>query len=128
MKKTIIALGMAVLSFTTVSAASAVNPTKFQSESLIPQGTTPLCVAISKGELDVVKKFVEYGADVNEKSNGLTPLMIAATYNQVEIIRYLLSKGADARIKNDSGYTALKFAQLSKSNEAAAVLAEVKQS
>lgn len=126
MKKTIIALGLAVLSFTTVSAASGISPMKAKSENAIPHGATPLCVAISKGEIDIVKKFVEYGADVNEKSNGLTPLMIAATYNQVEIIQYLLSKGADARIKNDSGYTALRFAQLSKSNEAAAVLAEVK--
>jgi len=125
MKKTIISLGLALVAFTGVATAS--NPSFSISEKgvySIHRTATPLCVAISKGEVEIVKKFVEYGADVNEKSNGLTPLMIAATYNQVEIIEFLLSKGADTRIKNDSGYTALKFAELSKSTEAAAVLSQ----
>jgi len=92
MKKTIICLGIALVAFSNVAVASNV-----QSSTHLKVGThfytsvTPLCVAISKGELEVVKKFIEYGADVNEKSNGMTPLMLAARYNKVEIIKVLLA-------------------------------------
>ncbi|HLA56777.1 MAG TPA: ankyrin repeat domain-containing protein [Flavobacterium sp.] len=120
MKKTIICLGLALATFGTVAFASNVNHSVIEKNA--HYSSTPLCVAISKGEIDVVKKFVEYGADVNERSNGLTPLMIAATYNKVEIIEYLLSKGADLYTKNDKGYTALKFAELSNAQEAATYL------
>ena len=126
MKKTIISLGLALVAMVNVAAATNVNlPATQNLASVNVRTATPLCVAISKGELEIVKKFVEYGADVNEKSNGLTPLMIAATYNKVEIIKYLLSKGANPKIATESGYTALKFAELSKSTEAAEVLAAV---
>src|SRR6476661_3993687 len=108
MKKTIISLGLALVTLTGVSAAELTNLPSIATAEFGPRTATPLCVAISKGDIDSVKKFVEYGADVNEKSNGLTPLMIAATYNKVEIVKYLLSKGADARITNDAGYNALK--------------------
>lgn len=51
-------------------------------------------------------------------SNGLTPLMFAARYNKVDIIKYLLEKGANKSLKDESGYTALQFAEFSKSHEA----------
>ncbi|MFC6877000.1 ankyrin repeat domain-containing protein [Flavobacterium myungsuense] len=64
------------------------------------------------------KKFVEYGADLNEKSNGMTPLMVAARYNKVEIIKFLLEHGADRISKDEKGFTALKYAELSSVKEA----------
>src|SRR5688572_24014434 len=100
MKKTILSFGLALLTLGTVTAANY-TPTS-STEISTSYSATPLCVAISKGDIETVKKFIEYGADVNEKSNGLTPLMIAATYNRVEIIKYLLANGADTKIKNDS--------------------------
>ncbi len=111
MKKTIISLGVAFITILNVASASntinAATSHKETAEFVIP-GSSPLCTAISKGDIEAVRKFVEYGADVNEKTkNGLTPLMIAATYNKVEIINFLLLKGADPRLTNDSGYTAL---------------------
>jgi len=86
---------------------------------------TPLAAAIAKGDIEAVKKFIEYGADVNEKSNGMTPLMIAARYNQVAIIKLLLEKGADAKTVNDNGLTALKYAKMSNAQEAADALTVV---
>ena len=86
---------------------------------------TPLCIAIQKGEIDLVKKLIEYGADVNEKSFGMTPLMVAARYNKVEIIKILLEKGAKQNEKNEKGFTALKYAQLSYAKEAESFLKSV---
>jgi len=120
MKKSIVYLGLALATFATpVLATNHVAPT--QSFSFYGK-STPLCVAIQKGEIDFVKKMVEYGADVNEKSFGMTPLMVAARYNKVEILKFLLANGADARVKDEKGFTALKYAELSLANEAVVLL------
>jgi len=123
MKKSIVYAAVALVTLSTVgmeasSLSSKANPRTSHTKTTF----TPLCVAIQKGELDVVKKFIEYGADVNEKSNGLTPLMVAARYNKVEIIKILLAHGADASLKDDKGFTALKYAELSLANEATLLL------
>lgn len=127
MKKTIIYVGVALLVF---SQATFAKQTENISSSVITsvdyEGRTPLVVAIMKGDFDTVKKFVEYGCDVNELSNGLTPLMIAARYNKVEIVSYLLQNGARPETKDDRGNTALKYAQLSKASEVIAVLKNAK--
>lgn len=123
MKKSIVYLGIALVTFSTVSQASNYNSST-QKEINRPtyEGATPLCVAISKGEIDLVKKLIGYGADVNEKSNGLSPLMMAARFNKVEIIKVLLANGANLKEKNERGMTALKYAELSNATEAAAFL------
>ncbi|SCY92452.1 ankyrin repeat domain-containing protein [Flavobacterium caeni] len=118
--KTLIFLGACLIAFSTYSFASTESAT--ESITITDVKPTPLCVAISKGETDLVKKFVEYGADVNEKSNGMTPLMLAARYNHVEIIKYLLANGANAKTKDEKGFNALKHAELSKADDAAAYL------
>ena len=82
----------------------------------------PLHVAIQKGEIDLVKKMIEYGADVNELSSGMTPLMVAARYNKVEIIKFLLAHGAKVDFKDSKGFTALKYAELSLATDAALIL------
>ena len=122
MKKAIICLGLALLAFTNEAVASNNNST-IPSETVFVSGAvTPLCTAISKGELDMVKKFVEYGADVNETSNGVTPLMLAARYNNVAIIEFLIEKGARLNTKSENGYTALKYAEMSNAQDAVAFL------
>jgi ankyrin repeat protein len=123
MKKSIVYLGVALVAFANVSFAS--NLKSFSNDKSIVEyydDTTPLIVAISKGDIDIVKKFIEYGADVNEKSNGMTPLMIAARYNKVEIIKILISKGAHLNEKDENGYTALKYAEISNATEAIQIL------
>ncbi|MGQ7944108.1 ankyrin repeat domain-containing protein [Flavobacterium sp. WC2509] len=123
MKKSIIYLGVALITATGVVSASNLNSfsnTSYEVKS--HENVSPLSIAIYKGDLNIVKKFVEYGADVNEQSNGLSPLMVAARYNKVEIIKYLLSKGAKLDVKDEYGFTALKYAELSKANDAIQLL------
>lgn len=126
MKKSII-LGLAMVAFSNVAMANQTFSTALNApsiSSILLPGATPLCNAISKGELDFVKKMVEYGADVNEKSNGMTPLMVAARYNQVEIAKYLLSKGASTKDKSENGFTAQKWAEATGNKEIASLIAK----
>ncbi len=119
MKKSIVYLGVALVAFANVSFASNSNSLiANKSIEAAYQDVSALNIAISKGDVQTVKKLVEYGADVNEKSNGITPLMIAARYNKVEIIKFLLANGAKLNIKDVNGFTALKYAELSNANEA----------
>ncbi|WP_428232894.1 ankyrin repeat domain-containing protein [Flavobacterium sp.] len=126
MKNSIIYLGVALVAFANVSMAS--NQASFVQPQMevAYDFTSPLTVAVSKGDLDFVKKLIEYGADVNEISEDLSPLMIAARYNKVDILKILLSNGANASAKNEKGFTALKYAQLSNATEAIAILKDLK--
>jgi ankyrin repeat protein len=118
MKKVFVYLGMALFTFANAAVASNLKPA---TEKIAIAGT-PLCMAISKGDVATVKKFVEYGADVNERSNDMTPLMMAARYNNVEILELLISKGARIDAKTENGLTALQYATLSNAKEAEAFL------
>jgi len=122
MKKSIICLGIALVTFSNFSFASNENQSNKSEIATLYSSTTPLCIAISKGENDFAKKIIEYGASYTEKSNGMTPLMVAARYNNTEIVEYLLAKGVSVTEKDDKGYTALKYAELSGAKEAAALL------
>lgn len=125
MKKTIIYFGLALVAFSNVVMASTVESTSNEVVWTYKE-PTPLGIAISKGDVEAVKKFLEYGASIHEKSNGMTPLMIAARYNNVEIIKLLLEKGADVKVKDEKGFTAQKYAELSNAKEAVEVLKAAK--
>ena len=62
--------------------------------------------------LEVVKLFVELGADVNQADDyGITPLMVAGNMGDTAIIQYLVDKGADLGAydlgkKNDGAFGA----------------------
>ncbi|PXY43494.1 ankyrin repeat domain-containing protein [Flavobacterium hydrophilum] len=126
MKKTVIYLGLALVAFTNVSMASNNEPSVKNQVELSAYFVSPLNIAISKGDIEVVKKFIEYGADVNQISEDMSPLMIAARSNKVEIMKILLANGARPNDKNERGYTALKYAQLSNATDAIAILKELK--
>jgi ankyrin repeat protein len=128
MKKTIIYLSLALVAFSNVSMANVSSTSNdfYWTVKKEAKSATPLATAIAKGDLETVKKFIEYGADINEQSNGMTPLMIAARYNQVEIIKLLLVKGANLKLTNDKGLTALKYAELSNATQAVETLKQAK--
>lgn len=120
-KKAIIILGLALGAYSTNALALTKNHQLSENE-LIKVDHSPICKAIIKGDVEAVKKFIEYGANVNETSNGLTPLMLAARYNNVEIVKLLLEKGANKRFKDENGYDALKYAEMSKAADALELL------
>jgi ankyrin repeat protein len=123
MKKTIIYLGLALVAFSNAAIAeNTVTDTKKIELVREYKNTTPLCAAILKGDVDAVKKFIQYGVDVNQKSNGLTPLMLAARYNNVEIVNLLIENGANIKEADEKGFTAVKYAELSNATQAAEVL------
>lgn len=123
MKKSIIVLGLALVTVANSSFANNVEKVIIKKE-FVKSEITPLCAAIIKGDLVAVKNIIDYGADIEEKSNMLTPLMIAARYNKVEIIKILLANGAKKSAKNENGLTALKCAELSNAQDAISLLKE----
>ncbi|MBP8066568.1 MAG: ankyrin repeat domain-containing protein [Flavobacterium sp.] len=122
MKKTISLLGLALVATTNVALASNVATTTSNKIGIVQYDATPLCVAISKGDVATVKKFIEYGMDVNERKNGMTPLMFAARYNNAEIAKILLENGADISAKDNNDFTALKHAEAGKATQVIEVL------
>lgn len=123
--KTILISALA-LCFSIVSLhaeTSNVLSTNFQ-QSTFKVKVSPFCVSIVKGDLQTVKKLVELGVDVNQKSEGMTPVMYAAKYNRTDILKLLIANGADLKAKSGKGMTAVKYAELHKANDAKAILEE----
>lgn len=60
------------------------------------------------GQLDVLKKLVEQGVNVNSKiGNDQSLIFAAARGEQLDMIDYLVRQGADVNCKDDDGNTAL---------------------
>jgi ankyrin repeat protein len=58
-------------------------------------GITALGISAIHGKLQIMKKLVENGADVNLTSPaGISPLYLAIKARNIDCIRYLYEKGA----------------------------------
>jgi ankyrin repeat protein len=94
-------------------------------------GKTPLQVAVLTDRPDVVRFFIEQGADVNaQDDHGDTALAQAAAMGNLlkhvrEIITLLMHAGADVSIKNSLGYTALEIARTESGSELAKYIKEL---
>lgn len=78
------------------------------------EGYTPLAYAAERGCLDLVKKLVEEGAEVDATDDypHWTPLLRAAEQRHAAVVRYLLSRGANVNVKAGFGQTPLTTAIL----------------
>ena len=57
-------------------------------------------MASKNGQVEVVKKLIQAGGDVNEQTEyGSTPLLLASWFGHVEVITALLAAGADKTAK-----------------------------
>jgi ankyrin repeat protein len=70
---------------------------------------TALYYAVSKGHLDVVRKLIARGADINIKNNELdkTALHTASVQGHINVVRELIAQGADINIQSKIKDTAL---------------------
>jgi ankyrin repeat protein len=80
------------------------------------------CKAIVEGDYDTVKRLIDLGEDVNQKSLGMTPAMFAARYNKADILELLIEHGADLKMRSNRGFSVKKYAELSNATDALAVL------
>ena len=89
---------------------------------------TPLHSAAYYGDLEVVQKLIEYGADISaEDLEGCTPLYFASegVYPKDRtVLRLLLEHGADVNARTKDGETPLHIASMFGSLEVARVLLE----
>ncbi len=72
-------------------------------------GGSPLILAALLDKQDMVKVFLEAGADINFTNNdGSTALHTAAFFCRKEVTQILLENGADKNIRNNFGSTAME--------------------
>ncbi|GAB4507275.1 MAG: hypothetical protein Tsb004_01110 [Allomuricauda sp.] len=124
MKKTIFtvaAFSMLALSGITANEPVATNNT-VNLETVAPDELSAFCKAVMQGDVDTVKKFIELGEDVNQKSLGRAPIHYAARYNKAEVLKVLIENGANLKMRCDGGMTAMKYAKMSNATEAQSVL------
>lgn len=84
------------------------------------RGRTPLHLAAEAGSLELVRKLVSKGANLDAQTEKMplpvdaiyrlpggeqTPLLLAAKYNHVDVMHVLIEAGADIKLKNQEGDT-----------------------
>jgi ankyrin repeat protein len=80
-------------------------------------GSTPFLLASEIGDLDIIKCFVEHGADLDYAPagkeaddlniTGQTALFMATLKEQNDVVKYLIDKGSKVNVKNRYGVSPL---------------------
>jgi ankyrin repeat protein len=92
--------------------------TKFANPNAITSlGSTPFLLASEIGDLEVIKCFVEHGADLDYSPSGKeaddlnitgqTALFMATLKEQNDVVQYLIEKGSKVNVKNRYGVSPL---------------------
>lgn len=126
MKKSVIILGTAIAMSTQVLKASNAKLLVKDPISSPADEVSSLHYAVCEGDIEKVKKLIEYGTNVNKLVRDMSPLMLAARFNKFEIIKVLLASGANPRIENEKGLRAINFAEYAKATESIAILKNAK--
>ena len=76
------------------------------------EGSKALFSAIANGRIEIAKRLIQAGANINGRSRqGYTALMIAASHGQDDIVNLLLDYGADLTTVDTDGRNALQIAR-----------------
>ncbi|EXU96965.1 ankyrin repeat protein [Metarhizium robertsii] len=79
--------------------------------SSVTDGRTPLELAVTRGNLDIINMLLEHGANMHNPSDGgLTLLHIAAQYGYVDVLKVLLNRGFDPPVTTAGVRTPLQLA------------------
>ena len=74
-------------------------------------GQTPLIIASTNGNLELVKLFISKGAEIDSKDRyDYTPLIIASHDGRVDIVKELIKHSANVNAADDEEITALMHA------------------
>ena len=73
-------------------------------------GTTAFKIACEKGEIEIAKRLLEAGADINAQEDFGTTALWDVLGNK-EFLKFMLANGADPTIKNRIGFNVLDFAK-----------------
>jgi ankyrin repeat protein len=77
-------------------------------DSSLKLDPTALIDAVKNDNIDLVRKLITQGVDVNIKQNdGGTPLMFAAGIGNIDCTKELIAHGADVNVKYGNGMTPL---------------------
>ena len=81
-------------------------------ELLVEKGAIiSLHTFVNSGDLDMLRRLIEDGADVNAKDDyGQTPLHCAVVIGHKDIVEFLLAKGAHVDAGDNAGRTPLHYA------------------
>lgn len=126
MKKSVIILGLALAMSTQVSKASNIRQLVKDPIDSPANEVSSLHYAVCEGDIEKVKKLIDYGTNVNKLVRDMSPLMLAARFNKFEIVKVLLASGANPRIENEKGLRAINFAEYAKATESIAILKNAK--
>ncbi len=103
-------------------AAVLIDWPSTQVETRTAQDESPLMIASIQGQIDMVKRLIARGADVNKP--GWTPLHYAASRGQIEVMRLLLENHAYIDAASPNNTTPLMMAARYGSDEAVRLLLE----
>ncbi len=82
-----------------------------------------LMLAVQYGQTEMVSGFLEAGANVNAQTNGKTPLHFCAeVFGRTEILTLLLENVANIDAKDNTGFTPLHLAVMTREAENAIIL------
>lgn len=71
-------------------------------------GTTPLLLGVTAGNLAMVEWLHRHGADLHARTKQGAPLIVAACQNaHLNIAQWLLARGADVNATMDDGVSSL---------------------
>jgi len=72
---------------------------------------TALAAAVVKNNLNIIRIFLKYKANVNlTDANGISPLMYAIMFKNIQVIKLLIKHGADIKLQDNTGKSTFEYA------------------
>lgn len=99
---------------------------EFEINATNSEGSSPLMIACSYGDIDLVKLLLEKGAQLNFLSDsGQTPLLAAVSSGNLELVKFLIEKGAGKNLGNSTLSQALSLQDKEKAEQIATYLLNI---